>query len=74
MICEINTSYFKFEQKMICAFMFIRSNHDAIKCLSNLIQLEPCIVMFKVTSYVMAHWYDLLNTFVMQLISAMQRK
>ena len=30
-----------------------------IKCLSNLLQLEPCNVMFKLMSDMMAHWYDL---------------
>ena len=43
---------------MICALMFIISNHYGIKCLSNLLQLEPCNVMFKVISDIMAHWYD----------------
>ena len=33
-------------KKMICALMFILSNHYGIKCLSNLLQLEPCNVMF----------------------------
>ena len=50
--------------KMIGALMFILSNHYAIKCLSNLLQLEPCNVMLKVISDIMAHWYDLWNTFV----------
>ena len=35
--------------------MFIISNHCGIKYLCNLIQLEPCNVMFKVISYTMAH-------------------
>ena len=29
------------------------------KCLSNLLQFEPCKDMFKVISDVMAHWYDM---------------
>ena len=37
-------------KKMICALMSIISNHYGIKCLSNLQQLEPCNVMFKVIS------------------------
>ena len=51
-------------KKMICALMFILSNHYGIKCLSNLLQLEPCNVMFKMISDIMAHWYDMWNTFV----------
>ena len=67
-ISDINIiCYFKFEQKMICAFMFIISNHFGIKCLSNVIQLEPCNVIIKVTSYKMAHWYDLWNTIVITI-------
>ena len=46
MICEINTiviSIFVFnEKKMICALMFIISNHYEIKCFGNLLQLEAC--------------------------------
>ena len=30
--------------------------------------------MFKVISDINAHWYDMWNTVVMQLINAMQRK
>ena len=51
-------------KKMICALMFIISNHYGIKCLSNLQQLEPCNVMFKVISDMWAHWYHLWNTIV----------
>ena len=51
-------------KKMICALMFIISNHYGINCLSNLLQLEPCNVMFKVISDIMEHWYDLWNTIV----------
>ena len=40
-------------KKMICALMFIISNHYGMKCI-NLLQLELCNVMFKV---IMAHWY-----------------
>ena len=46
-------------KKMICALMFIISNHYGIKCLSNLLQLEPCNDMFKVISDIIPHWYDL---------------
>ena len=45
--------------KMIGALMIIISNHYGIKCLSNLLQLEPRNDMFKVISEVMAHCYDM---------------
>ena len=48
---------------MNCALMFIMSNHYGRKCLSNLLQLEPCNDMFKVISD-MAHCYDLWNTII----------
>ena len=54
-------------KKMIYALMFIISNHYGIKCLSNLLQLEPCNVMFKVISDIMEHWYDLWNTIVIAI-------
>ena len=44
---------------MIYALMFIIGNHYGMKCLSNLLQLEPCDVMFNVIPDRMAHWYDL---------------
>ena len=34
-------------------------HHYGIKCLRNLLQLEPCNDMFKVISDIMAHWYDI---------------
>ena len=52
---------------MICALMFILSNHYEIKCLSNPLQLEPRIVMFKVISDIMAHWYDMWNSIVIAM-------
>ena len=45
-------------RKMICALIFIIRNNYGIKCLSNLLQLDPCNVMFKVISDIIAHWYD----------------
>ena len=48
-------------KKMICALMLMISNHDGIKCISNLLQLEPYNVMFEVISNIMAHWYDMWN-------------
>ena len=41
-------------KKMICALMFIIRKHYGIKCRSNLLQLEPCNVMLKVNSDIMA--------------------
>ena len=37
--------------------------HELSKCVSNLLQLEPCNDIFKVISDIMAQWYDMLNTF-----------
>ena len=37
-------------KKVIYTMMFIISYHDGIKCLRNLLQLEPCNVIFKVIS------------------------
>ena len=50
--------------KMNCALMFIISNHYERKCLSNLLQSEPCSDMFKVISDIMAHWYEIINTVI----------
>ena len=41
--------------------------HYGIKCLSNLLQLEPCDGMFKVISDIMAHWYEMWNTIVIAI-------
>ena len=46
------------------ALMFIISYHYGKKCLRNVLQIEPCNVMFKAMSDIMAHWYDLWNTIV----------
>ena len=48
--------------KMICAFWFIIPNHG-IKCLANLLQLQPCNVMVKVNSDKIAHWCDVRNKY-----------
>ena len=61
-------------KKMISAFMLTISNDYGIKCFRNLLQLEPCNVMFKLISDMMTHWYDMWNTLVIALISPMQRK
>ena len=44
----INEINFSNAKKMNCALMFMLSNHYGIKCVSNLLQLEPCNDMFKV--------------------------
>ena len=49
---------------MNCVFMFIINNHYGIKCVSNLLQLEPCNDMCKVISDIMAHCDDLWNTII----------
>ena len=54
-------------KKMICALMFIISNHNGIKCLTIPLQLEPCNVKFKVISDIIPHWYDLSNTIVIAI-------
>ena len=48
--------------RKLFVFMLIISNHYGIKCVSNLIELEPCNVMFKVISDKMGHWNNLWNT------------
>ena len=48
--------------KMIRSLMIIISNHYGIKWISNLIQLEPCNVMFQVISDIMVDWCDKRNT------------
>ena len=52
---------------MICALMFLISNHYGIKCLSILLLLEPCNVMFKVISEILEHWYEMWNTIVITI-------
>ena len=46
-------------KKMICALMIIISLHYGIKCLSKLLQLEPCNKMFKVIFDIIAQCYDM---------------
>ena len=53
--------------KMIRALMFIISYYNKIKYLSNLLQLEPCYVMFKIILIIMAHWYDWWNTIIIAI-------
>ena len=59
--------------KMCCALMFIISNHYGIKCLSDLLQIEPCDELFKVISVVMSHWY-MLNQFIIAIIFCNAKK
>ena len=51
-------------KKMNCALMFIISNYYGIKCVSNLVQLEPCNDMFTVISDIMGHCYDVWHTII----------
>ena len=55
----INEINFYNAKKMNCAMMFIISNHYGIKCVSNLLQIEPCNEVVKVISDIMAHCYEL---------------
>ena len=67
MICVINIMVLQFSsknRKLNRTLKFI----IRIKCLSNLIQLEPWNVMLKVISDMIGHWYD---TILILLISAM---
>ena len=60
---------------MICELMFIRSNHNGIKCLCNLLQLDPCHFMFKEISDIPTHIGMIREIrLLLQIISAMQRK
>ena len=74
MICEIKLLLFLISAMLICALMFITSNHYGIKCLSNLLQVEQCNVMFTVISDIMAHWYEMEIKLLLQLVSALGRK
>ena len=47
--------------------MFIINNQYGINWFSNTLQLEPCNIMFKVISDIMAHWYDTRNTIVISI-------
>ena len=47
------------ENENDCVFMFIIGNQYGIKCLSKLLLIEPCNVMFKVISDIMGHKYDM---------------
>ena len=61
-------------KKLIWELIFILSNHDGIKCLSNPLQLEPCNVMFKIISDIMSHWYDMWNTIVIAINFTNEKK
>ena len=52
---------------MNCALMFIICNHYGRKYLSNLLQLEPRIDMFKVISDILAHWYEMISIFIITI-------
>ena len=51
---------------MICALMFITSNHNGINFLRNLLHLQ-CNIMFKVISDIMAHWNQIRYTIVIAI-------
>ena len=53
--------------KMKCALMFNISNHYGIKSLNNPLHLEPCNVMFKVISDIMAHCSVMWNSIVIAI-------
>ena len=59
MKCKIQLLLLSNGKNLIRSLMFILSNHYGIKHFINLLQLEPCNVMFKVISDIMEHWYDL---------------
>ena len=54
-------------KNMNCTLMFIMSNHYGIKCVRNLLQIEPCDDIFEVIFVIMAHCYDMGNTIVNEL-------
>ena len=60
-------------EKHYFCIVFIKSNHYGIKCISNLLQLEPCNVMFKVISDIMPIGMKCEIQLLLQLISAMLR-
>ena len=47
--------------------MFIISNHYGRKCISMLLQLEPCNDIFKVILDIMAHWYVMIITIIITI-------
>ena len=62
-----------FCENYLC-MMFIIINQIGIKCLSDLLQFDPCNVMFNVISAIVAHWYDCKIHLILQLTFSMQRK
>ena len=60
MICEIQLllQFVQSKENDLCIDVY-HGNHYGIKCLSILLQLVPCINMFKVISDIMARWYDM---------------
>ena len=49
-------------------------SNNGIKCLSNLIQLQPCNIIFKVISDIMAHWNDMWNIILLTTNSCNVKK
>ena len=52
---------------MICALKLIIKTHYGIKCIINLLHLQPYDDMFKMISDIMTYWYDLWNTIVIPM-------
>ena len=51
-------------KEMICSLKFSIRNHYWRKCLSNLLHIERCSVMFNAISDIMVHWYAICNTII----------
>ena len=63
----ISAINFWIANKMDCAFLIIISNYYVTKCLCYQLQLDTCNVMFKVISDMLAHRYDMRNTFIIAI-------
>ena len=60
MRCEIlliTAINFFIAKKMNCAFLIMTNNNYGRKCLSTMLELEPCNDIFKVISDILAHCY-----------------
>ena len=64
---DMNEKYFNYyilflqcKENELCIDVY-QSNHYGRKCVSNLLQLEPCNDMFKVISDIIAQSYDMWN-------------
>ena len=78
-ICDKMEHWYDMWNTIIIAINFCNANknelcmhvyhkhHYGKKCLSNLLQLEPCSVMLKVISDIMVHWYVMWNTIIIPI-------